>query len=891
MPLRILTVCLLIFLSEHCRLQAAAPEPESTSTAQPTVPLHYLIHLEPNLEAERFEGAEDIQLQVRSPIRDVTLDAVDLEIVRAVLYTSSGKLVLRPEGDDVAQQLRLVAQQEIPPGEYHLGLRFRGKIHREPHGLCLVPPTGAPAAPSILASRLAPCSAREVFPCFDQPGSRVRIQLSIRTARKNQVISNLPTIAEQPIGTDKVVIFAETPPMPVYLMSLVCGELAALQEQLPTTNIRILTLPGSEPLAQYALGLTKQLLQYYEDYFGAPFPLPKLDQVALPSPWSGTAVGWGTVTYPSDTVLIRPGQATVAQETVVFEQIARAIAQQWLGALVGFDSWDDLWLGKGLASWMQAKATEHLHPEWKFWLAQTPRLDDLMLNDAGDRSQPIQRPIHSPQEAFQAYEGYAPLKTERLLRMIEAFVGQSAFHDGVKSFLVSYALRTAQSQDFWSSIDSKSSREVAVWAARWFTQPGLPLVKITSQCVNDRRIVSLEQMRLTLRQEATAGEPEQWTIPVGILNVVPAERTRYALLQKVTENFETGTCQAAIKANPGALGYFRVWYEPALVGQLEKHTDLLDESDRVNLVSDVFATVQTQRTPVSVFMDLVDRWRDDRSLNVWRAIRHALVALDQIEAGENGRERFQSCVCTLLGDRFGRLGWEPVAGEPAERSQERAEVIETLGRFGDRAIIDDAFRRFEALQTDPAAVPPSLNGAVLRLVGRYSSEGTFKALQELAQKESSPADKQLCLEALGDALDPGLVNLFLEQQASLPNMNLASFTMILANVAEAGEHADLVWHFLKNRPDLRENAELWRNGDLVSALAFGLSTPQFRQEFLSAAQSFAGVIPSSRLSDALMLHDLKTDSQATIEPALDAWVNKRLSGKEPEPSPDSHGGS
>ena len=891
MRLRILIVCVLIFSSEYGRSQAAAgSEPESAPTSQPAIPLRYLVHLEPNLEAERFEGAEDIQLQVRATVRDITLDAVDLEISRAVLRTPSGELALRPETDDVAQQLRLVAEQEVPPGEYHLGLRFRGKIHREPHGLCFVPPTGAPDAPPILASRLAPCSAREVFPCFDQPGLRARIQLSIRTARKNEAVSNLPTIAEQPVGTDKVVIFAEAPPMPVYLVSVVCGELTAVQEHLPTTTLRILTLPGSEPLAQYALGLTKQLLQYYEDYFDAPFPLPKLDQVALPSPWSGTAIGWGAVTYPSGTVLLSPGQTTLAQERVVFEQIARAMAQQWLGAFVGFASWSDLWLGKGLASWIQAKATEHFHPDWKFWLAQTPQLDDLMLNDAGDGSQPIQRPIHSPQQAFQAYEGYAPLKTERLLRMIEAFVGEAAFHDGLKSFLVSYALRTAQSQDFWSSIDSKSNREVAVWAARWFTQPGLPLVKITSQCINDRRIVSLEQMRLTLRQEAAAGEPEQWTIPVGILNVAPAERTRYALLQKVTENFETGHCQAAIKANPGALGYFRIWYEPALVGDLEKRSDLLDESDRVNLLSDVFATVQTQRTPVSVFMDLVDRWRDDRSLNVWRAIRHALIALDQIETGDSGRERFQSCVCTLLGDRFERLGWEPVAGEPAERSQERADLIETLGHFGDRAIIDEAFRRFEALQKDPAAVPPSLKGTVLRLVGRYSSDGTFKALQELARKESSPADKQLCLDALGAALDPDLVSMFLEQEAALPNMNLASFTIILANVAKAGEHADLVWRYLKGRPDLLENAELWRNGDLVSALAFGLNTPQFRQEFLSAAQNFSGVIPSSRLSDALMLHDLKVDLEAAIEPALDAWVNKRLSGKAPDSTPGTLGG-
>ncbi|MBV9490033.1 MAG: M1 family metallopeptidase [Verrucomicrobia bacterium] len=878
MPLQTCAACrLLLFLFLLAGPYALrAVEPEFASTTLPAVPLRYLLHLEPDPATQQLEGAEDIQLEVRSSLREITLNAAELEVTQAVLHAPFGEVPLQPELDEATEQLRLTAEREIVPGEYHLGLRFRGKIHRESHGLSLVARTNAPNAPAIVATELAPCAAREVFPCFDEPGIRAKIQVSVKAGRNDRVLSNMPAVAEQAIGPNaKVVMFAESPPMPVYLFSFICGEFTALEDNASGVPIRFFTVPGSESLARYALDATKQLLRYYEDYFGFPLPLPKLDQVALPAPWSGTAVGWGTVIYPADLVLRTSEQTTLAAQTEVFTHVARALARQWFGGLIGFASWDDLWLSEGLAAWMEAKATERFHPDWKYWLAQTPRLDELMLTDAGDRSQPVERPIHGAQEAAEAYEGFLTLKAQRLLRMIEAFVGESAFHDGIRSFCASYLFRAAQSRDFWTSVDSKSNREVATWASRWFTQPGLPLVKVTAQCVGDRRIVSLEQMRLTLRQEA-GSEPEKWTIPVGIRNVMPGGRTRYAVLEKLNDNFETGPCQTAIIANPGAVSYLRVWLEPVLVGQLEKYSELLEESDRVSLVSDVFATVQTQRTPVSVFMDLADRWRDDPSLNVWRELRHGLVALDRLENGEAGRERYQNCVCTLLRGRFERLGWEPAADESVERTQERAELIETLGRFGDRAVIDEAFRRFEALQNNPGAVPAGIKGAVLKVVGRYSSEATFKALNQFAQSDASPADRQLYQDALERALDPELIREFLDQQASLPNTNLTSIATTLAKVAETDEHADLVWQFVQRHPELAQNQELWRNGDFVAALALNLGSPQYRQEFVDSAQSFSGVVLASRLHNALMLHDLEADSQPTIVPALDAWVDKRL---------------
>ncbi|HEY0789545.1 MAG TPA: ERAP1-like C-terminal domain-containing protein, partial [Chthoniobacterales bacterium] len=625
--------------------------------------------------------------------------------------------------------------------------------------------------------------------------------------------------------------------------------------------------------ARYALQTSKQLLRYFEDYFGPPPGVPALDQVALPERSARVVAGWGLVAYPEEDVLLDGTELTAANQQRVFRVLAYRLAQQWLGGLVGFSAWEEAWLSDGLAGWMERKATEAFHPEWKSWMEERRQVDDLMLQDAGQRTRPVQGPTRVSGDQREALDQPARLKTECLLRMVEAFVGDGPFHDGVRSYIASYGQRNVHSREFWSAIDAKATRPVANWAERWFTQPGLPLLKLTSQCVANRRVISLEQSRFTLNEPDAPGEDaEQWTIPVGILNVAPDEPARYALLQKLNDNFESGTCQTAIKANPGDLGYYRVWYEPALVAELENHSQILGEVDRVNLLSDLFATVRTRRVSVSVFLGVADRWGGDASLGVSRFLQDAFLVLDHLEAKQAGREAFQAYVSSLLRPRFDRLGWEPKRDETVADSLQRAELIGALGRFGDRSIIDGAFQRFENFHGDQSAIDPSLWHTILQVVGQYASPTIFEQLRALEAQETAPALKVACREALEGALDPELARRLLDSLASSPPAHAAALASSLARIADRGEHADLVWQFLEARPELLHAEDLWRNGELFSALTQDLGFWASRRETLDRIEAEAGSPVPAWVTNARTIYNLDLEAQGAIVPSLDDWV-------------------
>ena len=226
----------------------------------------------------------------------------------------------------------------------------------------------------------------------------------------------------------------------------------------------------------------------------------------------------------------------------------------------------------------------------------------------------------------------------------------------------------------------------------------------------------------------------------------------------------------------------------------------------------------------------------------------------------------------MLRPRFNRLGWQPKQDETAEDSLQRAELIEALGRFGDRDIIDGAFQRFEAFRTDQGAIDPSLWRTVLQIVGQYASPAIFEQLKELEAKGTAPALKAACREALEGALDPELARRLLDGLASSPPAHAASLASSLARIADRGEHADLVWQFLEDRPELLHSEDLWRNGELFAALTQDLGFWASRRETLKGIQADAGAPAPAELVNALTVYNLDLDAQGTILPSLDDWI-------------------
>ena len=294
-------------------------------------------------------------------------------------------------------------------------------------------------------------------------------------------ISNMPEASSEPLaGGMKRVRFAPTPKMSSYLLFIGLGDMERVSKDVDGIVVSVVVRKGQTAQARYALDAAEQLLRYYNDYFGRKYPLPKLDLVAAPGDVSGSMENWGAILFTQTNVIVDPKLSGAADQQSVYRVVAHEMAHLWSGDLVTMAWWDDLWLNEGFASWMATKATDHFHPEWRPMLSALADKDEAMRLDARIATHPIVQPIATVAQAEQAFDAITYKKGEAVIRMLEAYAGPDAWRDGVQAYVAEHAYGNATSSDLWRAIDKAAHKQVSVVARDFTTQPGVPLILVTS---------------------------------------------------------------------------------------------------------------------------------------------------------------------------------------------------------------------------------------------------------------------------------------------------------------------------------------------------------------------------------------------------------------------------
>jgi len=247
------------------------------------VPTEYAIRIVPNLDNFTFAGSESVKLNVRSPVHQLVLNALELKIEAASV--DGKELPLSAiKTDNEKELLTLTLQSELAAGDHALALRFTGKINQQGQGLFYVryQEEGSGVRKVMLGTQFEATDARRFFPCWDEPAFRSRFQLTVVVPENWLAVSNMPIENEEKIAGGKEVRFAPTPPMSSYLNVFVAGELDVIESRVGPTQTRVIATKGKAELGRYALEASAEILKYYNDYFGVPYPLPKLDQIAIP---------------------------------------------------------------------------------------------------------------------------------------------------------------------------------------------------------------------------------------------------------------------------------------------------------------------------------------------------------------------------------------------------------------------------------------------------------------------------------------------------------------------------------------------------------------------------------------------------------------------------------
>jgi aminopeptidase N len=758
------------------------------------VPQRYDIRLKLDIDKFIFAGSEIAVLHVRKPVKSITLNVNEVMVESAKLLRADGNIeqTAHVTINRTQQTARLSFAKEIVSGPHQLSLEFAGTINEAPVGLYFTryQEEGSGAQKIMVGTQMESSDARRMFPCWDEPSFRAKFRLTATVPSRFTTISNMPIESEKRTHAGKEVRFAETPPMPSYLVVFCAGELDAIYGEADGVKIGVVTTRSKAETGRYALDSAEKILKYYNDYFGERYPLPKLDLIAVPGGCGGAMENWGGITFYESLLLFDPAKSSELTKQNIFKVIAHEMAHQWFGDLVTMAWWDDLWLNEGFASWMGTKCSDYFNPQWGVWLRSNAQKQCAMATDALSSAHPIQQPVKTENDVGSAFDEITYLKSQSFLRMLENYLGERDFRVGIRRYIKAYKLSNCTTADLWNALAQSSKKPVAAIAASWTQQRGLPLVSVKSADSD----VTVSQERFTVNQKNST--PLEWKIPIAYREV-PSTTTaaRVFLLQQKSATVPDIQPSQNVKLNAGDIGYFRTEYDSAHFEKLIASAAQLPEADKVNLVSDAWALVEAGRGSVSNYFKLVEALRWDNSLALWEQITATLSSIDFLYLGNPQRPMFQAYGRSILRSVFDRVSWEPKNGEETATGLLRVKLIAELGELADQGVIAGARKRFQKFVADSKTLPPNLRPTVLDVIGRYGNQRTWDTLHELGLKTQSIEEKGNFYHAMAVALAPELAERTLPLSLT-DELPAARATFFLLNwVARSGEHPELAWEF------------------------------------------------------------------------------------------------
>ncbi|MEO8724072.1 MAG: M1 family metallopeptidase, partial [Sphingobium sp.] len=765
----------------------------TTQLPRHVVPSHYAIRIDPDAEHLTFAGSVVIDVNVAQASSNITLNAADLAFGEITL-TRAG------EGQGVkakavmatpSQTAVIIFARPISPGAYQLKIDYTGVISTQANGLfALDYQDGAGASKRALFTQMEAPDARRVVPSFDEPSYKATFDLSVVVPANQMAVGNMPVKSSAPLGRGKTLVtFGTTPKMSSYLLFMGLGELDRATKMSGATEIGVVTGRGNTAKAQLALDAAVDILKQYNEYFGTPYPLPKLDNVAGPgqSQFFSAMENWGAIFTFERALLVDPKSTSEATRRRVFEVVAHEMAHQWFGDLVTMAWWDDLWLNEGFASWMATKVSDRLKPEWEILLTRVDGREAAMSLDAFSTTHPVVQKIHTVEEVNQAFDAITYEKGEAVIAMLEGFAGADVWRDGIRAYMKAHAYGNTQTDDLWAAVEGAGAKGLTTIAHDFTSQPGIPLVRVDSAtCANGQTRLVLSQSEFSRDNKAAKDQtPLRWHVPVRA-QVLGGEAGSIVLDGKGT--LDLPGCGAYV-INAGQSGYFRSLYPAANMSALAQNFSKLPSIDQLGLLADNWQLAQGNYQPIDGALDLVNAVGATASDAVLQSLPDYMTASYKMFDGDStAQTKIGAFASRKLTPILTRIGYDTKPGEGPQVPLLRQNLIAALGEMGDATVVTEAKRRFALLAFNPSALDGPLKFVWLRIVAHNADKPTWDALHTLAKKALNQLEQSQYFALLGLAKDDDLAR----QALDLAMTDEPGKTTSAAIISAAGKDHDMM---------------------------------------------------------------------------------------------------
>lgn len=657
------------------------------------LPTHYDLSLEINRKARTFNGTVTLTGQ-SAQSGPIFVHTKDLTIASVQVNDTATEFLL---GDNDELELKADTKKG---SDYTISIAFDGTITDQMHGMYPCYFSANDEAKELIATQFESHHAREVFPCLDEPEAKATFDVTLRTEKGVTVLGNMPVQSQTEEDDYLVTSFERTPTMSSYLLAWVYGDLhkkSAKTKRGVEVNVWATIAQKPESL-DFALDFATKTIDYFEEYFGVEYPLPKSDHVALPDFTSGAMENWGLITYREIALLADPATSTVDSKHYVAMVVGHELSHQWFGNLVTMKWWNNLWLNESFANFIENLPIHAMHPDWGIWMDYASTWSLMaMRRDGIEGVQPVQTDVNHPDEIGSLFDGAIVYgKGGRLIGMLRQYVGEEDFRKGLKLYFERFAYKNTTGEDLWDALEEASGKPVRDFMDKWVLRGGYPIVHVTSD--------GLRQERFFIGEH----EPSEtiWPIPLGA-------EPRGDLPEILDTKELSVSVPIETRLNVGNWSHFITNYSDAHFAHLLETIQSYQPLDRLQLINERVLLTRSGHVSNASLIPLLQKSSSETHESVWSILNLGLSELKKfVEFDDTDRSRLKKLAALISSQQFDRLGWQPLANEIENDSKLRPLII-GLRIFGEDSQAQSQAVSLYDNQPDLSKLDPELRGVIL----------------------------------------------------------------------------------------------------------------------------------------------------------------------------------
>ncbi len=600
------------------------------------IPSKYKLKFHINADKTQLDGETSIEgeaktEQIKFNAVDMTIEKIEIDGIKTENRHENGEIIL-----------------STTPGQHKITIWHHSSVDEDMQGAYLSKYQKDGKEERMLTTQFESHYAREAFPCIDEPAAKATFEISLSSDDiEDTLLSNMPIESDDIIDGKKTAVFAESPKMSTYLVAFIAAKLISY-ETVSQHGVKITAYAVNNQDAQDLKlpgDFAADVLDYYDDLFETPYPLPKLDLVAIPDFDAGAMENWGLVTF-REIAMLANDKSSVDQKIYVSTVVAHELSHMWFGDLVTMKWWDDLWLNESFANTMELYSTAKVRPEYNAWDDfYTDTVQLALRRDCLPGVQPVHVDVEDVAEIDTLFDGaivYA--KGGRMVVMLMHEMGEENFFKGLKDYFDAHKYGNTCADDLWNALTPYAGFDVKEFMTPWLTQSGYPVVT-----------TGLEQHRFLISRD---GEAENYQYPI----------------RELKDDLS---------------GHYIIKYSAEELAARINNIKNLGKEQKLRLLIDMRLLAKTDELSSVQLLNLVREFANEEDPCVWEAISMVISDLKIFFAPKTAEKAaFRRFIIELCSKQYERLGIAAKKDEPLADTKLRP-IIMGLMLYAN----DDTFKK------------------------------------------------------------------------------------------------------------------------------------------------------------------------------------------------------